>query len=57
VAVREVRYARVGTDGVMHEYARTRQLVIVRIKYSGSGARTVGIACEVGVADAGTNGR
>ena len=35
MAVREVRYARAGTDGVMHEYARTRELVFARIKYYG----------------------
>jgi hypothetical protein len=35
--VREVRYARGGTDGVMHVYARTRELVFVRIKYFDGG--------------------
>ena len=53
VAVREARYARDGTDGVMHVYARTRELVFVRIKYSGRGTCT---AREGGVADVGTNG-
>lgn len=38
--VREVRYARDGTDGVMQVYARTRELVFVRIKYSGRGTCT-----------------
>lgn len=52
-AVREVRYARDGTDGVMQVYARTRELVFVRIKYSGRGTCT---AREGGVADVGTNG-
>jgi len=55
-AGREVRYARDGTDGVMQVYARTRELVFVGIKYFGRGARTMRIAREVGVADAGTNG-
>jgi hypothetical protein len=35
--VREVRYARGGTDGVMHVCARTRELVFVRIKYFDGG--------------------
>ena len=40
----------------MQVYARTRELVFVGIKYFGRGARTMRIAREVGVADAGTNG-
>lgn len=53
-AVREVRYARDGTDGVMHVYARTRELSFSwELNTVARGART---AREVGVADAGTNG-
>jgi len=52
--VREVRYARDGTDGVMHVYARTRELSFSwELNTVARGART---AREVGVADAGTNG-
>jgi hypothetical protein len=57
VAVREVRYARGGTDGVMHVYARTRELVFVRIKYfDGGNAYNGHLTRRFGVADAGTNG-